>query len=335
MQGVVRAQVSVMLAAAAVGTGAIAAAPARIVVVPEMALAAFHSPLEQLAGTAEMAQNYLLAGYYNGGDAPTPGAGEANWPYAGMDQTGGDALNYLLYHTYSLGHYQAVGLLPQINTEPFPAFRQFSANVFDYLNRALTGLTSAVGFIAQGQWAQAAESLITQIKYITGAFAARASALIKALPQIVSTAVAASVAGLGLVVRKSAAIVTGTVKDLASGNLEGAWNTAVDGALGPSGLPGTVLNLTVGSGLQTGPIIDPQKDIPTNFVPSTRTVAQSTGWTIQSALATPPPPMAAVRVPAGRKASSTGTALPAASRSAAAPEHHARAERSARAAAHG
>lgn len=83
-----------------------------------VALSAFHNPIEQLLGVIEVGQDYIFGTYYNGIDAPTPGAGEANWPFAGFDQTGGDLLNYLLANEASLGFYNNVGLLARMSPTP-------------------------------------------------------------------------------------------------------------------------------------------------------------------------------------------------------------------------
>ena len=58
----------------------------------------------------------------------------------------------------------------------------------------------------------------------------------------------------------------------------GAWNAVVEGLLGPSGIPGTLVNLTVGAGV--GATL-------ADFVPSIRTEVQAGVKAIAGALATP------------------------------------------------
>jgi len=111
------------------------------------------------------------------------------------------------------------------------------------------------------------------------------------------------------VAQQAIAIVTGVVSSLSTLNFEGAWNTAVNGLLGPSGIQGTLLNLITGAGIQTGPILDPETDIPTNFVPSFRTAAQAAQRTLTGALETKPATTAS-SVPAARSAARLGNPTP-------------------------
>ncbi len=328
----------------------------------QVALAAFSNPIVQLLGTVEVAQNYLLATYYNGGDAPTPGAGEANWPYAGMDQTGGDALNYALYNQAELGYYSFVGAAPQNINMASPLLRQLETNIAGNINGLLGGLIQAGVAVSNGVWnypqalvsaAQLAlngqfseafnvlvAAVVTPIQEATSALvgagstfvaniAARLGAVVAALPQIVTTYVGAVAGTAALEAQKIAEIAQTWVGNVVSLNWEGAWNTAVNGYLGPSGLPGLTLNLTVGAGVQTGPIIEPT-DVATNFVPSIRTATQAAVWSLAGALATQAAPLAAVAPATPRAAATTASRTAAAAKPAAAKS--AKSPRAARAA---
>lgn len=292
----------------------------------EVALAAFANPFEQLIATAQQSQTYVFADFYNGGDVPTPGAGEANWPYAGFDQTGGDFLNYALYNEVSLGYYSAVGLLPQVTIDNQPIATQLNLNWWNYINNVLTGVTGAATAVSAGVWnfpsavitaaqlaiggdvnaaltvlgdaiitpiTSAATALIGAGAYVVNNVVAKVTAVIAALPQLATTFAGAAVGGAALTAEKSVEITSAVVTNLSTLNVEGAWNAAVEGLLGPSGLPGLSLNLTVGAGVQTGPITGPT-DIAANFVPSVRTAVQAAQWTIASALSTSAAPVAAV-----------------------------------------
>ena len=292
----------------------------------EVALAAFANPFEQLIATAQQGQTYAFADFYNGGDVPTPGAGEANWPYAGFDQTGGDFLNYALYNEVSLGYYSAVGLLPQVTIDNQPIATQLNLNWWSYINNVLTGVTGAATAVSAGVWnfpsavitaaqlaiggdvsaaltvlsdaiitpiSSAATALIGAGTYVVSNVVAKVAAVIAALPQLATTFAGAAVGGAALTAEKSVEITSAVVTNLSTLNFEGAWNAAVEGLLGPSGLPGLSLNLTVGAGVQTGPITGPT-DIAANFVPSARTAVQAAQWTIASALSTSATPAAAV-----------------------------------------
>ena len=292
----------------------------------EVALAAFANPFEQLIATAQQSQTYVFADFYNGGDVPTPGAGEANWPYAGFDQTGGDFLNYALYNEVSLGYYSAVGLLPQVTIDNQPIATQLNLNWWNYINNVLTGVTGAATAVSAGVWnfpsavitaaqlaiggdvnaaltvlgdaiitpiTSAATALIGAGAYVVNNVVAKAAAVIAALPRLAAEFAGAAVGGAALTAEKSVEITSAVVTNLSTLNVEGAWNAAVEGLLGPSGLPGLSLNLTVGAGVQTGPITGPT-DIAANFVPSARTAVQAAQWTIASALSTSAAPVAAV-----------------------------------------
>ncbi len=316
--------------AAVVGTaGVVTAAPAAHVpalpVTANVALAALDNPIEELIGTAQLIQTYLLAGYYNGGDFPTPGAGEANWPGAGMDQTGGDVLNYLLAEQKTLGNYTNVGLLPYIVNANEPILQQLQVNWLGYLNTGLTGLTGAANAAAAGVWnfpaaafeaaqlvlnGQFQEALTVMADAIVTPIATATTDLIGAAVEVARSVVAKLVAvvnviptnltlfggwligGSAYLVREAGELGRQWLQDLGSGNFEAAWNTAVGGLLGPGGLPGSAFNVSLGAGIQTGPILNPETDIRSNFIPSLRTAIQGTLWNTQEALTTTPPPMA-------------------------------------------
>ncbi|MGI9163528.1 MAG: hypothetical protein ACR2JI_11510 [Mycobacterium sp.] len=342
--------------AAVVGAGAIMIPAAQgQVVVPALqapvALAAFANPITALLDTALIAQDYFTGVYYNGADAPTPGAGEANWPYAGFDQTGGDLLNYLLYTQQSLGYYSFVGEAPQNINDASPALRQFETNISDYLNVGLYGANAALYYLADGLWdfpsavlnaAQlalagqfsealsvltaavitpiqlAVENVVSAGTYIASNVAAKLGAVVAALPQIATTFAGAVAGGAALQAEALATAGTAVLTNLLSLNIEGAWNAAVSGFLSPAGAPGVALNLLAGAGIQTGPILDPATDIPTNFVPSIRTATQAAVWTLADALSTTAPGGAAAVPAAAVTKRSAARSAAAAPRSAAA-----------------
>ena len=317
----------------------------------QVALAAFDSPFAALLNTAQMGQNYIFGAFYNGGDVPTPGAGEANWPNAGFDQTGGDLLNYALYNNVELGYYSYVGEAPQNINDASPVIRQLETNVASYINAGITGLTSAGLALTDGLWTfpsilvsaaqlalsgqfsaafslvvdaviapiqAAAQSLIEAGTYIASNVITRLGAVIATLPQIATTFAGAAVGGAALAAERSAQIAQEVVFNLTSLDFQGAWNAGVAGLLGPTGLPGLALNQLAGAGTQTGPITGPA-DIATNFVPSLRTATQGAVWTLASALGTSASPAAAVPARAAARtavksdAAAAATAKPAAS----------------------
>lgn len=308
----------------------------------QVALAAWSNPFDQLIASFEVAQNYLFANYYNGADFPTPGAGEANWTAAGFDQTGGDLLNFLLYNQIPLGLYRTVGLLPQGVINAGPVVQQLQINLFEYINVGLSGLNGALAAVSSGVWnypaalvtaaelalqgqiaeaisvlgdavitpiVTATESLVGAGTYIVSSVIAKVVALVTSLPQIVTTFAGTAIGGAVYLTEKSLSIATNWLASLASLDFEGAWNVAVNGLFGPSGLPGAVLNLTTGAGVQTGPILNPETDIAGNFVPSVRTSYQAGLWTVAEALAVEPAPAAATSASAARAVAGAAQAV--------------------------
>jgi hypothetical protein len=81
-----------------------------------------------------------------------------------------------------------------------------------------------------------------------------ATAVFNVLSGSLPTLIDAPVAQGRLVATSATAVVTNTVAALSAGNIEDAWNAAVDGLLGPTGLPDTVRNLSIGQGMQIAPI---------------------------------------------------------------------------------
>ena len=336
--------------AAIVGAGAVAATPVALPMpavgdaVAEVALAAFVNPFAELFASAEQFQNYVLNGAYNGADAPTPGAGEANWPFAGFDQTGGDLLNYLLTTEVDLGLYSSIGLGPQLVTNAGPISQQLQVNLLDYLNVGLSGGIKALTALGNGIWdypaalvnafelavggdigaaftvlvdavvvpiTTAAQAVFDAGGYILGSVVGRLAAVIETIPGNIASFVAASVGSAALTAERSAALATQWFADIAALDFEAAWNTAWSGLLGPSGLPGLAWNMSIGAGVQTGPITAPA-DIADNFVPSFRTAFQSTIWRVAEAMTTQPVAVQAVEAPAAQPAEAAQPAVNAA-----------------------
>ena len=284
---------------AAVGAAAVITAPAdnadrlaAAMSVPssaQFALTAWQNPIIALLDSGEVGEDYVFGRYYNGANAPTPGAGEANWPFAGFDQTGGDVLNYLLTQKAELGNYFYVGFLPNFTFEAYlPAVQQWQLNAEDYTDVFLSGLNLAARNLATGNWAEAGKAVLDATTYVLTNFGTRAQALVAVLPQILTTFAGSAIGGTKILVEKTAEIVNEVFTSLGKSDWEGAWNAAVDGTLGPSGIPGTLFNLTTGAGVQTGPILNPETDIPDNYVPSIRTSFQAAQWTARVALQTTP-----------------------------------------------
>jgi hypothetical protein len=177
-----------------------------------------------------------------------------------------------------LGGYATVGLIPQIIDDGLPILSQLGVNGLDYLYTTFDHLTSG--------------NILAALAYAPSGVIARAGAVLSVLPTILTNLAGSVVGGVGVVFDKVVQMVSTVVSDLATLNVLGAVGALRSGLLGPAGIPGALVNLTIGAGVQTGPIDFPQ-DIADNFVPSKRTVVQQGVKDIAAALATPVPVMEA------------------------------------------
>jgi hypothetical protein len=242
----------------------------------------------------------------------------------------------------ALGGYSSIGLLPQIIDDALPIVRQLGINGSDYLNVAVAGLSAAGLALSEGVWNAAGDLLTLDIPgalatlaasisvagtlalgsgaVVLGGVVARAQAVVEAVIGSLPLIIGATVAQLSLVVNTTIGVVTDT---FAASTFEDGWNAAIDGIFGATGIPGTILNVTIGAGQQTGPIpagppptfAPTEESIAANYVPSVRTVVQSAVKGIANALATPnpvSPPTAVAAAPAASAASARAAAVEAA-----------------------
>jgi hypothetical protein len=205
-----------------------------------------------------------------------------------------------------------VGVLPQIIDDALPIIRQLGINGSDYLNVTVAALSAAGIALSEGVWNAAGALLTLDIQgavadlvdgisaagtlalgagaYVLTNVLARAQAVFQVLSGSLSTLVQATVAQIGLVVARTVQVVTDT---FAATSFEGGWNAAIDGIFGATGVPGTILNVTVGAGQFAYPNTAEQA-----FVPSVRTVVRGAVVEIADALLTTAPTTASVAAPA-------------------------------------
>jgi hypothetical protein len=307
----------------------------------QVALAAFDSPLAQLFATLDLGNQYLLS-------AADPTLAEVIspvWPFANFGTTFGvPPTNYPLLPTVlgtaALGGYTSVGLLPQFIDDALPIISQLGYNGLNYLNITGNALFGAGAELTQSLWTAgglllqgnipgalatisdaittAGQALLFAGGYVFNNVIAKASAVVNTLVGSLPTLLAVTAAQAAVVAASATAVITNTVTALSLGNLEAAWNYTVDGLLGPSGIPGTLLNLSIGAGIQTGPITTPDATgIAAVFVPSTRTVVQATVKEITADLQVQAP---AASVPVARSARSAASVRAAAVKAAPAAE---------------
>ena len=290
----------------------------------QTALVAFSSPLAQLSQTLIQTSTYLL-----NGDANPLAA--TSWAFSGFPGSGSGSQGGLPVLPAGLalpeaGGYSSVGLLPQIIDDALPIISQLGYNGSEYLNATFTslglagvqlgnGVIGAIEDLLSLDITGAIESLVTAVSQVgstllnAGGFVLtgvvnRLTAVVETTVELVPLLLGSTLNQLGAVAASVGAVVTNFVDAFSSGTpIESAWNALVDGLLGPSGIPGTLNNLTIGAGVQTGPITTlDQSDIEANFAPSIRTVVQGGVKAIAGALATPVVAAAAAEAPAAAAA---------------------------------
>jgi hypothetical protein len=314
--------------AAIVGASAIAMTPVMgaqlslpSVQVPSAAavtLTGLDSPISELLATLQLGNQYLL-------DTTQSVTNPISWPFSDF----GDGIPLLpgALVTPELGGYSSVGLLPQIIDDALPIISQLGYNGSDYLNvtgsalfGAGIGLSEAVwnaaGAVLTLDFGGAINDLLDGINtagtlllgagvYVLSNVVAKAEAVINSLVGGLPTLLGVGLAQAGVVFNKIVEVVTDT---FSATTFEGGWNAAIDGIFGPSGVPGTILNLSIGAGVQTGPITTPDAaGIAAVFVPSTRTVVQGLVKEIAADLTVTPAPVAAA--PAAAKAARSASSV--------------------------
>ena len=333
--------------------------------VAKVTLAGLDSPISELLGSVILGGQLLFNTSQDVTDAdlwgptafpfaptaPAPDAGSAPVFPGGAWCVAPGACEALL--SDQLGGYSSIGLLPQIIDDALPITRQLGINGSDYLNVAVAGLSAAGIALSEGVWNAAGDLLTLDIPgalatlaasisaagtlalgsgaYVLSGVVTRAQAVIEAVIGSLPLVIGSVVAQLNLVVNKTIQIVEETATQIGLGSFEGAWNAAVDGIFGATGIPGTILNITIGAGQQTGaipygpvtatpPLTPTTESIAANYVPSVRTVVQSAVKGIANALATPVPAAVAATPAAAKSADLAASARAAAVEAAPAAE---------------
>ena len=319
-----------------------------------VALAAYANPFSALFNSINLGVNYVINGNYSvdagGGATNWPAAGISDYVNAGV-------LPYPYWSipegSGPLPSITNVGLIPNFLTVPFPVGTQVVNNWIGYVNTAyqagaqlinagLNLLWAPVGLgiavvqdVVSGNFpdipVQIQATLAYAVAQIQGAvqavvggatdiaanFVAKASAAVQLLAAAIPAALANVPRQLAVISASATTAVTNITAALSTGNVEGAWNAAVAGLLGPTGVPGSIVNLTLGAGVQIGDV-NGSATYNTNFVPSVRNEVQTLGQGLSVALSsTAATPAAAVRsaatkaVPAAATEGAADAAAPA------------------------
>ena len=306
--------------AAVVGASAIAMTP--VVAAPlsgpslgqaAVSLSAFANPLNALLADVGIAGSYLLNSDYS--------TAALNWPFSGI----GAAVNAALLLPEN-GGYSAVGIVPQTLNDNFPILTQLVDNQLGYLTAIAEGglaiaaagselawLPVSLGLavfndVVTGQFDQiltdVQAAVVTAVDTITEALTVaidvpvgivtnvvtRATALFTSVAELVPSLINGTIGQVTALATSVTDSLTAIGASLATLNPENIWNTSVEQLLSPAGIPGALLNLTAGAGVQVDPV-DPY-----TFVPSVRTEIQTGVKAIAGALATPVATSAAAEV---------------------------------------
>lgn len=307
-----------------------------------VALAAYANPFSALYNSFNLGVDYLI----NGNFSLDAGSGATNWPAAGISDYTNSVLPFGYWNDAS-GYLPAItniGLIPNSITVPFPVGIQVVNNWIGYGNIAYQALAQVIDAGLNLLWApvglgiaivedlvsgnvadipvqiqatlaysvaqiqDAAAAVVGGAAVIAADVVAKATAAVQVLAAAVPAALANLPRQVGVIAASATTAVTAITTALSTGNVEGAWNAAVAGLLGPTGVPGAVVNLTLGAGVQTGEVSDAATYY-ANVVPSVRNEAQSLGQGLSLALAsTATPPAAAVRSSAARTARTAAVA---------------------------
>jgi len=317
--------------AAVVGAGAIALTPiapaanlpALNLSNPAVGLAAFANPITALANVGLVLADYTLDGVYS----PVPAD---NWTNSGIDaivnalipdagvtrpglipniitnplpiltQVGTNVLGYAYTGLQAVGT-ALVNLADIVWLIPATAVEVVLDIVSLNFENVITDIVAAFD-TALGLGTDAINAVIDGATEIVTNVIARATGVIDTLVTGVPTLVEAVTGQVGLLVETVTNVVTNVIAGASSANpLEGVWNALVGGLLDPTyggptdTLPGAVINLTYGAGIQPG--VDP-----TGFVPSVRTALTGTIQAVADVLAAPVSPPAAAEAPAAAAA---------------------------------
>jgi len=281
---------------------------------PDVALAGLSSPLGALIGTVQVLNNDL----FNGIDT---------------------------YPDYPWDPFQGIG--PEFIYVALPIISQLGFNGFNYLGGSIDALSTSAQILTDAVWnlpgaivtaagqaigGQFSEALATLVEAtlapiqdagqialdaglaVLGGVAAHLTNVVVSLPGIAGDLLATVGGALSAIAGAAVTIGSQTLAALTTLDLEGAWNTVVDGLLGPVGvdgevtssLPGTLLAVTVGPGL--GPL-GPGNGY---AVPSLRMWAEKSQLTIANAVGANFPVTTPQVTPAGaRSLASTASPAPA------------------------
>lgn len=283
----------------------------------DVTLSGLDSPLTEAFNSAILATNYLLNPI-----SPNITPTSNYWSYSGIGPIVQAALDNSLPFdpvTNALNTFRTLGVLPQIAADGLPILTQLVTNASGYLTNVVVNAFYDGAILSDAVWnlpgavitatrqviagnisgalstLQAAvidpivavgQNIYSVGATVVGQVVTHVTNLVSAIPGLVQMAAVHIVGTLQLLGQEAVRVASDTLTALSAGDAQGAWNAAVDGVVGPSGLPGVIFNETIGAGVQTGPVSSPS-DIAANFVPSIRSFLQTSVQTIATAIGGP------------------------------------------------
>lgn len=300
------------------GATAMAGTPA----VP-VSLATFDSPLSELIQTATLISNDI----FNGADV----FGDFQWePYQGalpeFIYTALPILSQMGFNgAYDIGTtIEGLGTSAYILSEavwnlPAAVVAAAQQAIGGDIPGAITTLTNATVVPLQ----DAASVTVGALQTVASVLAGRITGFIGVVPGILQGLVTTTVGSVQAVINAAVTIVTQTVGALTTGDIETAWNTVVDGLLGPVGADGTVTSSIAGTleAVTIGPGLGPL-GYPNGYaVPSFRMWGEQSQLQIANAIgASYPVPAAATKRSASKTAAKATAAKAAAAKASVKPE---------------
>ena len=284
--------------------------------VAEVALAGFDSPLSELIGTFSSVNQWLFS---------------ADNTDAGYIALGGltDATGVGIAQT--LLNFNSIGMLPQVVNDHAPFLTMLGLNGALTLESTMNAVTTIALIGSEAAWnlpgafvtaaqqalsgdisgavttlqtaivtpfVQAGQVALANANYLLGDVVARSNALNTVIPQLVDLVVRGTIGQASTMADAFINVAQNVVAGIQAGSAEQTWNAAVDGFFGPRGIPGTLLNLTVGAGVQVSP---------TTIIPSIRGEIQAVVHGVSTALSAtgsvpPVPPPAVAATPSSASA---------------------------------
>ncbi len=216
-------------------------------------------------------------------------------------------MNKYVFSNTASGLTTRVGILPQIITDALPIIRALGYNGSAYIGNSIKGFGLAGATLSSGVWNAAGDVLSLNIpaaittltnainlagnlalgtgQYVLQGVITRVTALATALGGSLNLLLTNTIAQAQTVLASVTTVANNIIAGISALNPQATWNAAVVGLLGPAGIPGTLLGLTIGQNV--GGALSVRTEI--------SGLVQTVAGALNTPIAAPPfPPVAAV-----------------------------------------